>query len=247
MVTWEVVGFVRVVIRLLAAIEKDVVILSVRKMISLTKDDFFTSDQHFGHRNVIKYCRRPFAINMDDPTFDEVTAMNDYIVKVYNEVVKGRRCFHVGDFSLALNWVDIYGPKLLGDKPFYPGNHDWVHPLHAKKPQKMARAVARFKEAGFEVQDVQGLFTYEGLKIKVCHLPYWEDAPEGATYEGRYKELRPTIGDEDILICGHVHTAWKIRRMNDGTFMYNVGVDQHNFKPVSIEEIVKSIKAFTEE
>lgn len=215
-------------------------------MIELKDDDFFTSDQHYGHKNCIKYCRRPFAANMDFPTPEEVTTMNEFMVKAYNEVVDGRRCFHVGDFSLALGWVDSYGPRLIGEKLLIPGNHDWCHPMYIRKKQKIEAARRRFTNVGFNILDTTVNMMYDGLKFKVSHLPYWgiPESVEDDGYKGRYKELRPVVEDEDVLICGHVHNAWKIRRLPDGTFMYNVGVDQHDFKPVSIKDIVRSIKEF---
>lgn len=243
MVIWEAGGSVPPAVRSLVNLERFVGTITVT---ILKATDFFTSDQHYGHKNVIKYCRRPFAANMDDATVEEVNKMNEHMVQAYNDTVAGGRAFHIGDFSLALGWVDKYGPRLIGEKFLVPGNHDWCHPMHSKKAQKMARAVARFTDAGFKMLDIQEDMVYDSFKIKVCHLPYWIETAD-AEYEGRFKEWRPRIGNEDILICGHVHNAWKMRRMTDGTMMYNVGVDVHGFKPISIEEIVKDVKEYNEE
>ncbi len=237
MVIWEAGGSVPPAIRSLVNLERYVGTITVT---ILKATDFFTSDQHYGHKNCIKYCRRPFAVNMDDATVEEVNKMNEHMVRAYNETVDGGRCFHVGDFSLALGWVDSYGPRLIGEKFLIPGNHDWCHPMH-----KMARAVARFTDAGFNVLDIQQIMMYNGMKIKVCHLPYWEESGDPA-YEGRYKELRPVPEDEDFLICGHVHNSWKIKKTPGGRLMYNVGVDVQDFKPISIDEIVKQVKDYRE-
>ena len=52
---------------------------------------FFTSDTHFGHENIIKYCGRPFK---------DVEKMNERLIKNWNEVVKDTdTIFHLGDFS----------------------------------------------------------------------------------------------------------------------------------------------------
>ena len=39
---------------------------------------FFTSDQHFGHRNIIDYCHRPFG---------DVGEMDEIIIAGWNETV----------------------------------------------------------------------------------------------------------------------------------------------------------------
>ena len=53
--------------------------------------DFFTSDQHFGHKNIIKYCDRPF---------ESVTQMDDEIIACWNSVVSPSDTVYViGDVS----------------------------------------------------------------------------------------------------------------------------------------------------
>lgn len=39
---------------------------------------FFTSDCHFGHKNIINYCSRPF---------DDVWKMNEKLIENWNKVV----------------------------------------------------------------------------------------------------------------------------------------------------------------
>lgn len=87
--------------------------------IILGKDQklFFTSDSHFGHRNVIRFCDRPFE---DD------RQMTEELIKRWNNVVKKDDfVFSLGDFSW---WTDRHGVKRLvdklnGKKFFIPGNH----------------------------------------------------------------------------------------------------------------------------
>ncbi len=52
--------------------------------------DFFTSDTHFFHHNIIKYCRRPFP---------DVEKMSYELVKRWNSVVGyNDTVYHLGDF-----------------------------------------------------------------------------------------------------------------------------------------------------
>jgi len=181
---------------------------------------------------------------MDDPTYDEVLKMNEHMVTMYNEVIgeKGY-CITVGDFSLGMNAIDDYAYRLIGRKELVPGNHDMCHPMHIRKLQKVQKTKGCFKAGGFKVLDPQIKLEINGMKIKVCHLPYWEESGDGG-YEGRFPDWRPVPEDEDFLICGHVHIAWGIKATKDGHVMYNVGVDVHDFKPVHIEQIIKEVKEF---
>lgn len=78
---------------------------------------YFTSDTHYYHKNIIKYCNRPYF---------SVEEMNESLIANYNKRVgKDDTCYHLGDFGFA-------EPKLLraivdrlnGQKHLVLGNHD---------------------------------------------------------------------------------------------------------------------------
>ena len=87
---------------------------------------FLTSDTHFGHANIIKYCNRPFK---------DVEEMNSTIIRKFNERVKEDDiCYFLGDFCFRGNNVHGNGSRAkfadyrnkLNCKNiiFIRGNHD---------------------------------------------------------------------------------------------------------------------------
>lgn len=81
---------------------------------------FFTGDEHYWHRNAIRYCDRPF---------DSVENMNESIISNFNsKVQKGDLAIHAGDFALCSREQaqDIIR-RLNGEHIFLIGDHDkWL-------------------------------------------------------------------------------------------------------------------------
>ena len=78
---------------------------------------YFISDTHFNHKNIIKYCNRPFK-NIDD--------MNEKIIDNWNKLVnKNDIVYHLGDFFLGQKFdlINIVS-KLNGKIYLIKGNHD---------------------------------------------------------------------------------------------------------------------------
>ena len=68
---------------------------------SRTERVWFTADTHIGHRNIIKYCQRPFS---------DVEDMNKTLISNWNKVVGiNDYVFHLGDFSVggAAEWTSL--------------------------------------------------------------------------------------------------------------------------------------------
>jgi calcineurin-like phosphoesterase family protein len=75
---------------------------------------FFISDHHFGHGNIIKYCKRGFA---------NVHQMNSYYIDVWNkQVSRDDVVYHLGDFTFRD--PTKYLSRLHGRIKIVPGNHD---------------------------------------------------------------------------------------------------------------------------
>lgn len=78
---------------------------------------FFTSDTHFGHANIIRFCKRPF---------ENVEEMNEVLIENWNKVVSDDdTVFHLGDFAFGGSnvWKEII-PRLKGHINLIIGNHE---------------------------------------------------------------------------------------------------------------------------
>lgn len=78
---------------------------------------YYTSDTHFGHRNIIRFCNRPFA------TAEE---MDEEIIRRWNSrVTSDDIVFHLGDFAFRnAKATQNYLDRLNGEKHLIWGNHD---------------------------------------------------------------------------------------------------------------------------
>lgn len=82
------------------------------------KNTWFTSDTHFGHRPIIKYCNRPFESSTD---------MDIEMIERWNAVVRPNdTIYHLGDFTMhkTKDIVDEILAALNGKKILITGNHD---------------------------------------------------------------------------------------------------------------------------
>lgn len=144
---------------------------------------WFTSDQHFGHKNIIHYCDRPFL---------DVQHMEDELVARHNDVVKdGDTVYHLGDFALDGRLVSRVLARERGEHHLICGNHDRCHPCHSGA----ARETRRYLMYGFKT-----------VNRELHHMPYVPDDRHGV----RYAEWRPEDRGE-WLLHGHVHGEWKTR------------------------------------
>lgn len=78
---------------------------------------WFTSDTHFGHANIIKYCDRPFASTEE---------MDAAIIANWNKYIKPEdTVFHLGDVSWGgSDHIARVMGQLAGHKTLIIGNHD---------------------------------------------------------------------------------------------------------------------------
>lgn len=82
-----------------------------------TNTIWFTSDHHFGHKNIIEFSRRPFA---------SVEEMNAELVRRWNEKVsEDDLVYHLGDFALMpASKLRKLRAQLNGKIYLISGNHE---------------------------------------------------------------------------------------------------------------------------
>lgn len=210
-----------------------------KKNISKLDKIFFWSDPHFGHRNVIKFCNRPYE------TTEE---MHEDFIKRYNSVVpQDGVCIWVGDcFFFGKTKSREIMDRLNGSKVLVLGNHDW-------KP-------AHMYNVGFDFVCNYMEMYIAGHPVKIKHYPSkwsgsklynWLRLDFFAKYFGRGGKLFPLVNwrkpryfdrypepDGRWLIHGHTHSDEK---MDLERKTIHVGVDAWDYTPVSYREIERII------
>lgn len=196
---------------------------------------FFTSDLHFGHNNVIDYCKRPY-LNLE--------TMHKDLIEIWNKTVKkGDTIYVLGDFSLNKKWSKEILPLLHGDKILIPGNHDKCFKFLPKEntPSAIEGAERRYKKACDEylshgwksIHQTLTLKLKDNTTVLLSHLPY--KPKDGEKYDRRYLEMRPK--DEGlILLHGHQHCVYRKKGRQ-----IDVGIDG-DLKIFSEDDIIKLIK-----
>jgi len=193
---------------------------------------FFSTDPHFGHKNIIPLAGRPFR---------DVTEMNEMIVANWNSVVSPEDSAHIlGDIALGSIMESLeYIGRLNGTLYMEWGNHDRCFP-GSKKSAGMTPEewVGVYLDAGFTSVQPSGRLILFPEVVNLSHFPYAGDH----TAEDRWTEHR-LVDDGTILLHGHTHSKKKISRSPAGTLQINVGVDANAFYPVAEEEILALIEA----
>lgn len=191
---------------------------------------FFTSDTHFGHKNIIKYCNRPFA---------DTDEMDEAIIANWNNIIGDTdTVFHLGDLALgdSSRWDSIL-KRLNGYKIFVVGNHDRI--FAGEKPRQREKWDEKYHEWFDEVYDnFVGLELEGGPVVNLSHFPYEADHMAEARYMEYRLEDRGTV-----LIHGHTHLDEIVSYSAANTLQIHVGQDAWHYTPVSEEQIVTLINS----
>lgn len=147
--------------------------------------------------------------------FKTVEEMNETLINNYNSVVGEKdTVYHLGDFAFAnrAKAEEILN-RLNGKKILILGNHDFDPRYNGEK---------FYKEIFHEVYYYHEL-KYNGTRFCLFHFPIesWNKRHRGS-----------------IHLHGHTHSTYD-KRNEQVPNRFDVGVDTWDFKPVSIEEILK--------
>ncbi|MGV8130484.1 MAG: hypothetical protein ACP5N7_00095 [Candidatus Pacearchaeota archaeon] len=169
----------------------------------------FTSDQHFGHKNIIKYCNRPYKT---------VQEMDDDLINRWNKIVDPQdTVYQLGDLTFSDNETylhDLFN-RLHGKKIILPGNHD---------PKK---AIRIYKEYAY-VTRLEELHLPDVPLITLCHYPMmtWNKSGYGSWQ---------LFGHHHGQLSQHgVDPALNIRNTQ-----IDVGVDTNDYYPYTLDDIKK--------
>jgi len=174
-----------------------------------THELFLTSDTHFWHKNVIKYCDRPFA---------DAKEMNAALIANWNAKVPTTGIvFHVGDFAMncSINQIIEVGEQLNGRIILIRGNHDDVA-IEANNKKKIFEAV-------HTRLDIRVMTNHENvgdyIDMELNHFPslVWNNSHKGSWQA-----------------FGHCHSKKPIPNQN--IFQHDVGCDGNRFMPLSFQD-----------
>ncbi len=174
---------------------------------------YITSDTHFGHTNIIKYCNRPFC---------DVQDMDNQLIDNWNQIVKNDDLvFHLGDFAFGRVPLDIkrYFNQLNGKIILILGNHD----------NKLTKE--DYLKIGFQkvCDKWEGILFNTYCVFSHCQMLYWNKSEHGSIHMYGHQHAESDISD-------------KIKSIYASNRRYNVGVDLNYYKPINIFDIINKIK-----
>lgn len=173
--------------------------------------DAFYSDPHFGHKNIIDFCHRPFSSVQD---------MTDELISRYNRWVgPDDTVIWCGDcFFTRVEEAEEIMSELNGTKLLVRGNHD--------------RSASRMAKLGFSIVVDELRMCIDGVPVRVNHYPYAGNVMSDGKREQRYLDRRPPRIKGEVLVHGHTHDT-KRRRGNQ----IHVGVDAWDYAPALMSEV----------
>ncbi len=184
---------------------------------------FITSDTHFFHENIIKYCARPFKDSED---------MNQSIIQNWNKVVSPEDDVYViGDFALIkgedhdekLRKLQRLSDSLIGNKHLIFGNHDYFTDEEYMTYGGFEDVVHGF----YEILLNDHWFT-------LCHyqMTSWNNSHRGSMHLFGHEHWRQQYEPKHSI---YEEIGWSERK-------FNVCVDANKFAPVNVNDIIRILE-----
>ena len=226
---------------------------------------FFTSDFHINHKNILKYepLRGDLWLTSEDitkrndigfePSYASVEKMNIGIIDNINEIVGEEDVLWVlGDFCFAWkNYIDVvynFRKKILCQNIFFCiGNHD------NEGYENQGKYCAGIEKVFPNIRDTWQV----SISLKDGEFCYGNNAfhrakhclPKGDKvnlFLSHYPHISwPNSGKGSIMLFGHCHSSlnsWIKNHMSEAKIL-DVGIDGHNYKPWSLNEILNFMKS----
>ena len=178
--------------------------------------NWFSSDPHWGHKNIIRYCNRPF---------ENVQIMNETLIMNFNARVRPEdNLYFTGDlFFCDKSKAAKILARLNGKKYLVLGNHDKMIKKNIEFFEPYFEYIGDYLEIKVQDPDASGgsqmicLFHYSQKVWNQSHRGSWQ-------------------------LYGHSHGSLPD---DPNALQMDVGVDCNNYYPFSYEEIKKRMKKKT--
>jgi calcineurin-like phosphoesterase family protein len=186
---------------------------------------WFTSDLHFGHANILEY--EPKRKEILGSSIDEHDAA--LIARINSCVKPGDTLYLLGDLGMYGRVVPCV-KQLNGTKIMIKGNHD-------------KESNGKLCQAGIMLVLEEAIIKVGKHRIRLSHYPYRESWLRSFIRQIKKTVLRHTDkrphNDGKWLLHGHIHSRGNTIPFNK---QIHIGVDTHNYKPWSLEEILAVIE-----
>ena len=164
---------------------------------------YITSDLHFGHTNIMKFCPVTRARYNND-----VNYMNEQMVKEWNEIVNPEDTVYIlGDVAfMPASKAASYVNRLNGTKILIEGNHD-----------RKALNDPVFRSAFKEVHKYHHI-NYNGTFVTMFHYPIaeWDQMHRGSVhFHGHLHGNESGMEKYRCLDVGMDATGWIVLEMED--------------------------------
>lgn len=164
--------------------------------------DFVTSDLHFFHKNIVKYCPNTRS------HFTSIEEMNEYIVSEWNASVTNNDTVYIlGDVSMGnqAQTVEII-KRLAGKKILVQGNHD-THLLKSEEFCSCFESIHQILNKKFS-----------GNRVVMCHFPMlvWDQSARGSIMlHGHLHNSSSEFEHYRIRNVGYDYTGKVVSRLED--------------------------------